>query len=165
MMSLANSFFTPSTDFLSTSHLETHVSWVSQSWTSFLFQTAPCRKATSLPFQLCLQICWRCSWRHSSSGTLRQLSITQRQCIPFKAGVESLPPPLGRMRHLAQCFSSTIYQATVVGAHERGSCPLKEPCTEGQLILYPGQSSITQPLSFFPSPFPLWKTLSKQRGK
>ena len=41
---------------MSTQHLEIHVSSISQSWTNFLFTTAPCRKAFFFFFQLQLQI-------------------------------------------------------------------------------------------------------------
>lgn len=151
------------TDLMSMLHLQSHVSSLSQSWTNFLFTTAPCRKPFFFfPFHLQLQFLLKMSLNTLS---LRNIQMSNRmplrdKVLPAKQGSVPASTPAGRAHHPAEPLSTNTLQALLWVAW--GGDPVPGGTLQGgQRLLTPKRKGTSQPLHF-PSPFPLRETLSKQ---
>lgn len=148
------------TDLMSMLHLQSHVSSLSQSWTNFLFTTAPCRKASFFffPFHLQLQFLLKMSL---NTFSLRNIQTSLRdKALPAKQGSVLASTPAGQANHPAQPLSANTLQALLWVAW--GGDPVPGGTLQGgKRLLTPRRKGTSQPLHF-PSSFPLRETLSKQ---
>lgn len=146
------------TDLMSTLHLQSHVSSLSQSWTNFLFTTAPCGKASFFflfPSTYSFKFCWRCPWIHWVSGAFRhQTGRHSETRLSLQSRGQSLPPPQQSGLTTQLSHSRPILYGLCCGWPGKGTLSLEGPCT-------PRRNGTSQPLHF-PSPFPLRETLCKQ---
>lgn len=143
------------TDLMSTLHLQSHVSSLSQSWTNFLFTTAPCRKASFFfpPSTYSFNFCWRCPWIHSVSGTFRHHSEIR---LSLQSRGQSLPPPQQGRLTTQLSRSQPILYRPCSGWPGEGTLSLEGPCREGSDFSHPG-GRVPANLCIFLLPFPSGK--------
>lgn len=142
------------TDLMSMLHLQSHVSSLSQSWTNFLFTTAPCRKASFFffPFHLQLQFLLKMSL---NTFSLRNIQTSLRdKALPAKQGSVLASTPAGQANHPAQPLSANYRPCS--GWPGEGTLSLEGPCREGSDFSHPG-GRVPANLCIFLLPFPSGK--------
>lgn len=152
------------TDLMSTLHLQSHVSSLSQSWTNFLFTTAPCGKDSFFFFLFHLQLQFLLKMSLNTLS-LRNVQTSNRtplrdKALPAKQGSVPASTPAERAHHPAQPLSANTLRALLWVAWEGDPVP-GGTLQGGQRLLTPRRKGTSQPLHF-PSPFPLRETLCKQ---
>lgn len=148
------------TDLMSTLHFQSHVSSLSQSWTNFLFTTAPCGKASFFflfPSTYSFKFCWRCPWIHWVSGTLRhQTGRHSETRLSLQIRGQSLPPPQQSGLTTQLSHSQPILYRLCCGWPGKETLSLEGPCREGSNFSHP-RGTVPASLCIFLLPFPSGK--------
>lgn len=140
------------TDLMSTLHFQSHVSSLSQSWTNFLFTTAPCGKASfffffSLPLTASSFVEDVPEYTESQERSDIKQDATQRQGSPCKSEVSPCLHPSRAGSPPSSATLSQYFTGSAVGGLGRRPCPWRDPA--GRAATFHTQEERYQPAFAF----------------